>query len=206
MLDEDITDVLYRQAQLDSTRIAHTGKLFEVSGSQLIPREPVVFTIKSMERFHYSIVIFDRKETVLLERDISTDMNYSLNHDECYLKWVHPSSNGLINVFMIEFDKYEVPQTIEFAFEQCFYEMRNKITLEEELGKQTVRMSSHLDEEPASPILYIPPPEIPDDPPNSSLLGSNSKATPPPKKSKKNRNEAQPPTTSSLNNADMEVE
>jgi hypothetical protein len=66
----------------------------------------------------------------MLEKDITSDMNYSINLPESQLKWVHPSINGQsLTVNMIEFDKYDVPLNVQFTFEQCLYEMRNRLTL-----------------------------------------------------------------------------
>jgi len=94
MTDEDLSDVLYKQAKLDSTMVAHTGRLFEVVGGEAQPRYPVVLTVKSYGEFRYSLAVFDRKNSLLLEKPITADMNYSLDYEECSLRWVHPSANG----------------------------------------------------------------------------------------------------------------
>lgn len=97
----------------------------------------MVLVVKAYGDFQYALCLFDRKHNLILEKKITSDMNYSLNYEESYLKWVHPDPTGqFFTVYLVEFDKYDVPQIIDFAFEQCLYEMRHRSTLEQDLQMQ----------------------------------------------------------------------
>lgn len=55
------------------------------------------------------------------------------------MKWFHLHQyTNKVNIYLIEFDKYDVTINVRFAFELCMYEMRNNITLEQSLDKQRI--------------------------------------------------------------------
>jgi hypothetical protein len=46
------------------------------------------------------------------------------------------SFGGKVNIYLVEFDKYDVTINVRFAFELYLYELRNNVTLQESLNVQ----------------------------------------------------------------------